>query len=33
MYKYYNRVNFKGLTSQQLIKMKADDFNLVVKEW
>ncbi len=33
MYKYYNRVNFKGLTFQQLIKIKADDFKLVIKEW
>ena len=32
-YKYYDWVNFKELTSWQLIKMKADDFNLVVKEW
>ncbi len=31
-YKYYDRVNFEGLTPRQLTKMKAEDFDLVVKE-
>jgi len=30
-YKYYDRVNFEGPTSQQLTKMKADNFDLIVK--
>src|SRR6266540_2686651 len=31
MYKYYDRVNFEGLTPRQLMKMKADSFDLIVK--
>ncbi len=31
MYKYYDRVNFERSTSQQLIKIKADNFDLIVK--
>src|SRR6266542_5206946 len=30
-YKYYDRVNFKGPTSRQLTKMKAENFDLIVK--
>ncbi len=30
-YKYYDRVNFEGLTPRQLMKMKADSFDLIVK--
>ncbi len=30
-YKYYDGVNFEGLTPQQLTKMKADEFDLIVK--
>src|SRR6266540_6206414 len=30
-YKYYDRVNFEGLTSRQLTKMKAASFDLIVK--
>src|SRR6266508_2727264 len=30
-YKYYDRVNFEGLTPRQLTKMKAEDFDLIVK--
>ncbi len=33
MYKYYDRVNFEGPTPLQLMKMKADNFDLVVKGW
>ncbi len=32
-YKYYDRVNFKGFTPWQLTKIKANDFNLVIKKW
>ena len=32
-YKYYNRVNFEGPTPWQLTKMKADNFDLIVKGW
>src|SRR6266498_2427649 len=31
MYKYYDRVNFEGPTLRQLTKMKADDFDLIIK--
>src|SRR6266540_5817716 len=31
-YKYYDGVNFEGSTSRQLTKMKADSFDLIVKE-
>ena len=31
IYKYYNRVNFEGSTPQQLMKMKAEEFDLIVK--
>src|SRR6266498_446408 len=30
-YKYYDRVNFEGPTPRQLMKMKADNFDLIVK--
>ncbi len=30
-YKYYDKVNFERPILQQLMKMKVDDFNLVVK--
>src|SRR6266542_3681837 len=30
-YKYYDRVNFEGPTPQQLTKMKAENFDLIVK--
>ncbi len=30
-YKYYDRVNFEGLTPQQLMKIKAEKFDLIVK--
>src|SRR6266536_5457453 len=30
-YKYYDRVNFEGPTPRQLTKVKADDFDLIVK--
>src|SRR6266498_1820257 len=30
-YKYYDRENFEGPTPQQLTKMKANDFNLIIK--
>src|SRR6266542_1599835 len=30
-YKYYDGVNFEGPTSRQLMKMKADNFDLIVK--
>src|SRR6266542_7134979 len=30
-YKYYDRVNFEGPTSRQLTKIKADNFDLIVK--
>ncbi len=33
IYKYYDRVNFKGLTSQQLTKIKVEEFDLVIKGW
>ncbi len=32
-YKYYDEENFKGLTPWQLTKIKAEDFELIVKEW
>src|SRR6266496_1391108 len=31
MYKYYDGVNFEGPTPRQLTKMKADNFDLIVK--
>ena len=31
MYKYYDEVNFKGSIPWQLMKMKAEDFDLIVK--
>jgi len=31
IYKYYDRINFEGSTSRQLMKMKADNFDLIVK--
>ncbi len=30
-YKYYDRVNFKRLISWQLIKIKVNEFDLVIK--
>ena len=30
-YKYYDRVNFEGPTPRQLTKMKAENFDLIVK--
>ena len=30
-YKYYNGINFEGPTPRQLTKMKAEDFDLIVK--
>ena len=32
-YKYYDRVNFERPTPQQLTKMKAENFDLIVKGW
>ena len=32
-YKYYDRENFEGPTLRQLIKIKADNFDLIVKGW
>ncbi len=32
-YKYYDGINFEGLTSRHLIKIKAEDFDLIVKGW
>ncbi len=32
MYKYYDKVNFKELIPQQLTKIKADNFNLIIKK-
>ena len=32
-YKYYNRVNFEKSTSWQLTKIKAEDFDLIIKRW
>src|SRR6266498_77363 len=31
MYKYYDGVNFEGLTPRQLTKMKAENFDLIIK--
>ena len=32
-YKYYDRKNFEGPTPRQLMKMKVEDFDLIVKGW
>ncbi len=32
MYKYYNKVNFKELTLRQLMKIKTDNFNFIIKK-
>jgi len=33
MYKYYDRVSFEGPTPRQLTKIKAEEFDLIVKGW